>query len=159
MGRFAAGLFSAALAAGLLSGCAHGAATSKASSDIVITLKRGACLGPCPAYDVTLYGDGTVIFIGHGQTAYIGEKHYRVNPGEVAKLYSYIDTRDFWRLQDKYAVTWTDQVFIDVCVADAARKKCVVDYSGLNAGMPQSVREIEAEIDRVAESAPLVGKH
>ena len=157
MWRFATALLSMGVAAGWLCGCAHKIAAPRAA-DVVITLKRGACLGSCPAYDLTLYGDGTVIFVGHGQTAYVGEKHYRIDPGEVAELYDFIDTRRFWELNDKYAVGGTDQVFIDVCVADAARKKCVVDYSGLNAGMPQSVRDIETEIDRVAKSAPLVGK-
>ncbi len=147
----------ALLSTGMIFGCAHAMPAPK-GEEVVITLKRGACLGSCPAYDLTLYGDGTVIFVGHGETAEIGEKQYRIDPRDVAKLYTYIDRRVFWELKDKYAVTWTDQVFIDICVADGARKKCVVDYSGLNAGMPSSVRDIEDEIDRVAESGPLVGK-
>jgi hypothetical protein len=33
------------------------------------------------------------------------------------------------------------------------RRKVVVDYGGTAAGMPESVRELQDEIDRVANSA------
>ncbi|MEI9905571.1 MAG: DUF6438 domain-containing protein [Asticcacaulis sp.] len=125
-------------------------------AETVISLQRGACLGPCPDYTVEIRGDGSVIFTGGQYTVQKGEVRYAIDPAEVAGLKAFIDARNFASLQDKYAVTWTDQIWIEVCVTTAQTKKCVEDYSGLNAGMPQSVRDIENEIDRVGRTAPLV---
>ena len=83
--------------------------------------------------------------------------HYQVDRTQVSDLYTFIAARDFWGLKDEYKVTWTDQIFIKVCVTTQTGKKCVIDYSGLNAGMPKTVKEIEDEINKVGLTAPLVG--
>jgi hypothetical protein len=84
--------------------------------------------------------------------------HYQIDRTHVSDLYKYIAARDFWGREDQYKVTWTDQKFIEVCGTTLARKKCVIDYSGLNAGMPETVKEIEDEINKVRLTAPLVGQ-
>ena len=125
------------------------------ASATVVSLQRGACLGPCPAYTVEIHGDGTVIFTGQN-TAVRGEVRYTIDPADVAGLIAFIDARNFGALQDRYAVTWTDQIWIKTCVTTSQTRKCVEDYAGERAGMPKSVTEIENEIDRVGRTSSLV---
>ncbi len=56
----------------LLIGCSFGIKSYKEmgdlftanEQDVVITLERTVCLGPCPSYRLAVYGDGTVIYEG-----------------------------------------------------------------------------------------------
>lgn len=123
----------------------------------VITLDRGGDIfGHAPSYRIEIHGDGTAIFDGHGETATLGTKQYSIAPADVAGLMEFMKARRFWSLNDKYQANWTDQIWKQVCVIEGTAKKCVEDYAGEVVGMPHTVHEIEEEIDRVAQTTPLI---
>ena len=66
------------------------------------------------------------------------------------------DAIGFDRLQNEYRAGVTDLPSTTIQLVRNGRTKSVLDYGGTSAGMPESVRELQAEIDRVAGTAQWV---
>ena len=142
-------------------------AVASGRDEVVITLVRSACYGSCPAYQVTIRGDGLVHFTTgtspidavdgvHRQFARSsgvllpGTHEDRVPPEAVNTLLKQFEAADFWRLKDEYRYPVTDVPTQVVTLAVGDRSKTVVDYMGTRAGMPQAAADLEDAIDRVA---------
>jgi hypothetical protein len=127
-----------------------------APSDIVITLQRSICAGGrCPAYEVTIRGDGKVTFIG----SHIGET--QISETEVAKLVDAFRTIGFFSLKDRYLLAedgcssiWTDNPEAKISIRLGAEYKSVEHYHGCE-GVPilGTLTELENKIDVVAGTA------
>lgn len=136
-------------------GTSGGADTPRAIS---ISLTRTPCFGICPSYRVTLKGDGKVRYEGDCFVDVKGVKDYAVDAAEVEKLARAFEAADFFSLRDEYRGEITDNPTQILSVTIGDRTKTVTDYAGRLAGMPESVTELESEVDRVANTAPLVGE-
>ena len=80
----------------IVSACgAGGTGGPTAAQQAMITLERTACRGACPAYVVTLQGDGTVLYKGVQHTPFIGTRQGTVDPAAVARLVANFDTLGF----------------------------------------------------------------
>src|SRR5690349_2107641 len=136
-------------------------------NNIAITLERSVCFGSCPAYKVTVYGDGRVQFtadknpFGTASAAYEqfaysegvllrGSYEDHVAPEAVAALIKRFQAADFWRLKDVYQYNVTDFPTQLLTIVMGDRKKTVVDYAGIYAGMPQVVSDLEKAVDQLA---------
>jgi hypothetical protein len=138
-----------------LAGCKDGAGPA-VQEPVKISLSRSACFGFCPIYQVTLSDNGSVVYEGTRFVVVKGKKEYGVPMEEVAALAAKFDAANFFSLKDEYRAQITDNPTYTVTFTRGDKTKTVVDYLGTNVGMPQSVRELEDEIDRVAKTAPLV---
>ncbi len=118
----------------------------------MITLSRGPCFGFCPDYTVTITGDGQVTYTGRRFVNVVGEQHATISTADVARLLQRFDAIDFDRLQDAYSANVSDLPTYTLTLERAGRRKVVVDYGGIQAGMPPAVRELQQEIDRVANT-------
>lgn len=137
--------------------------------DVAITLARSACYGACPAYTVTIHGDGLVHFttgtpaVGavdtvHRQFArsngvlFPGTHEDRIPPEAVDALRKRFEAVGFWHLKDAYRASAWDIPTQVLTLVIGGKKKTVVDYMGTEAGMPQAVKDLEVTIDRVADT-------
>ncbi len=118
-----------------------------------ITLERTVCFGFCPDYSVTITGDGQVTYDGHRFVAVKGQQHGTASTEEIATLLQRFDSVNFMSLRNEYRAPVTDLPTYTVTLQRGGRTKRVADYGGLGAGMPDAVRTIEEEIDRVANTA------
>lgn len=135
--------------------------------EVAIILERSACYGSCPAYRLTIHGDGRVYFTTgtkpvdavdavHRQFARSsgvlvqGTHEDRVSPEAVGALVKQFEAVDFWHLSDKYRSHVTDMPTNIVTLVVGDRKKTVIDYDGVEAGMPPAVQGLEDAIDRIA---------
>ncbi len=75
-----------------------------------------------------------------------------IAPAVVASLLDKFRAADFWSLRPRYIARVTDNPEYRVTLTIGGQTKSVIDYVGRDAGMPESVTELEAEIDRVAGS-------
>jgi hypothetical protein len=113
-----------------------------------ITLQRTACRGLCPAYKLTIFGDGRVLFRGY-TADYGGEYHGRVSHEVVRQLVDLFRSADYFNLFDRYGRAFDGSDFITSLSFDGYSKS-VFDESGLHAGMPDIVSSVEDGIDRLA---------
>lgn len=145
------------LAALLLAACAPVETTAEQPmNNVEIRLNRGVCYGFCPDYTVTINGDGQVRYEGRRFVDAVGERTSTIPREDVARLVARFNEINFDQLQDVYRARVTDLPTYTLTLTRDGRTKTVVDYGGTGAGMPESVRELQNEVDRVAGTAQWV---
>ncbi len=136
-----------------------------------VALSRTGCYGACPAFEVTIYSTGKVIFRGDRYVAIIGRREYRVNVDSAKSLFSlarqigffsmprgFFGEPDIRQLPNGSAETTHTQVsdhagrLITVCLHDTT--KTVQDDWGVSLG----IAELERAIHRVARTTRLINK-
>jgi hypothetical protein len=127
-----------------------------AEGPLMITLTRSVCFGFCPAYRVSISGDGEVVYVGERFVDAVGERRATISREDVQRLLARFDEIGFEQLQDVYRAPITDLPTYTITLERSGRRKTVVDYGGVSAGMPRAVRELQAEIDRVAGTSQWV---
>src|SRR3984957_1423193 len=75
---------------------------------VKIELSRGVCYGRCPAYSVTIRGDGSVHFSGQRFVQVLGEHDSRITPDAVRQLVHQFEAAKFFAADDKYIAEVTD---------------------------------------------------
>jgi hypothetical protein len=141
----------ALLGALALSSCAP-VETPAAEGPVMITLTRSVCFGFCPAYRVTISGDGEVTYVGERFVNVVGQRRATIPRADVERLLRRFDDVGFDQLRDAYRAEVTDLPTYTVTLERNGRRKTVVDYGGVSAGMPRAVRDLQDEIDRVANT-------
>ena len=147
--------FIATVALALLSACASAPAQT-APSIGAISLERTPCFGACPSYRVTIAADGAVTYVGQRFVRVSGQQRGQADPAALAALRQHILAADFFNLQDQYRARVTDLPSTRISVERNGATKSVLDYGGTMAGMPETVRDLQEEIDRVASTAQWV---
>lgn len=125
-------------------------------SNVEISLTRSVCFGFCPAYTVTISGDGQVRYEGRRFVNVVGEQTATIPREDVAQLLRRFDEVGFNNLRDVYRAEVSDLPTYTVSLTRDGQTKTVVDFGGVSAGMPQSIRDLQREIDRVAGTAQWV---
>jgi hypothetical protein len=101
---------------------------------------------------VEIHGDGTVIYSGKGYVVVTGEHRDHLSTELVSELIDKFREADYFSLEDEYNYPVTDcPTFLTSFRVDQVQKQ-VTDYVGEEAGMPEAVSELEATIDRVADT-------
>ena len=122
-----------------------------------MSLSRTACMGWCPSYSVVISGDGDVYFDGRSNTHAQGQQHAHISQDAVERTLAAYRNADFFSLNPKYIMQVTDMPGVTVSISFDDRSKSVIDYVGLQVGMPESVVELEAAIDDAAGTAKWIG--
>jgi hypothetical protein len=123
---------------------------------VEITLSRTACYGFCPVYTVTISGDGQVRYEGRQFVNAVGQRTAAIPREDVERLLARFDEIGFDQLRDEYRGRMTDLPTTTITLVRNGRRKAVVDYGGTSVGMPRAVRDLQAEIDRVARTGQWV---
>ena len=115
-----------------------------------LSLQRSHCLGDvCPAYKLTIHGDGRVEFDGLA-TDVTGHLAYEVAPSDVDALVADLRRQNLWSVQDAYVSAATDSANILLTLDLGGQHKTIRDYVGQDAGMPDTVTSAEAAMDSLA---------
>lgn len=145
----------AALALGACASAAP-APTPENAGPVEISMTRTPCFGFCPDYTVTISGDGGVLYEGRRFVNVVGERRAQISPAQVQALLARFDAIGFDNLENEYRAGVTDLPSTTIQLVRNGRTKSVLDYGGTGAGMPESVRELQAEIDRASGAAQWV---
>lgn len=115
-----------------------------------IGLKRTSCYGPCPDYSVEVQGNTReVTFNGFTNVFVQGQHRATISKQELQELVAAFRHANYFSLNDRYSLMVTDSPTFVTSIEFDGKKKSVVDYVGLEAGMPEVVRDLENSIDRV----------
>ena len=116
-------------------------------SSLRIKLQRTVCYGTCPAYSIEIRGDGSVTYIGGSFTAITGTHHEQIPKSVIVDLVNQFRAADYFSLKDRYHWNVTDNPTYTTSIEFDGHKKEVVDYVGLEDGMPEVVEMLENSID------------
>jgi hypothetical protein len=129
---------------------------------VTVRLERTACLGSCPAYTVTIHGDGRVEYAGKSHVKVTGARAGRVDPGTIRALVSEFAQAKFLSLPEDYSEEkcacrrCTDMASaITELVAGGATHR-VNHYYGC-ACAPKALFELESAIDKAAGARQWTG--
>jgi hypothetical protein len=142
----------------------EGPPASYALSDVEISLRRTACFGRCPIYEVTLFGDGRVVFKGERFVRVEGEAEGSVEQEQIVELLNALYQNYFFDLRDSYngrpgAYLENGQVSVsEVRITDLPSQILRVrigNYEkrvGHSAGGPSGLGELIKRVDEIAGS-------
>jgi ankyrin repeat protein len=122
-------------------------------ASVRMSLSRSACMGDCPAYKVTISGDGTVNYEGDFNVAVKGQHRAFISSDAVSNLIAEFRAADFFSMNPRYSLSATDLPTFVLSFAADGKTTEVVDYLGEAVGMPEAITRLEQEIDRVSHSA------
>lgn len=119
-------------------------------SQVEISLMRTGCLGSCPSYKVTVMPRGIVVFDGYSFVVAGGVHTATVDEAAVRGLARKFIADDFYSMSSDYILNATDGPSYVLSISIDGDKKKVVDYFGLDVGMPEVIRDLEQEVDVLA---------
>jgi Domain of unknown function (DUF6438) len=122
------------------------------TEDFSIRLVRGACLGSCPEYAVTIFGNGSVRYEGHWYVRAKGIHEHTIPVSSVQKLIRKIRDEDFFNWTENENVC-VDSPTVDITAAFKGERKHVLE--GCSA--PGKILRLANEIDRISGSRRWVG--
>jgi hypothetical protein len=126
-------------------------------SNVVITMERGLCLGPCPAYKVTIYGDGRIVYRGRYNVSVTGIRIGIIPQDKIRELVDEFDRINYFYLHYQYI--WSNGETVDnlpateTSITINGHKSQVHDYYGA----PQELKDLERKIDEIAGTERWIG--
>jgi hypothetical protein len=134
---------------------------SSNTADAVITLERTACFGTCPVYQLTIYGDGRVVYEGKAFVTVTGKRTTQISPEQLQQLLTAFETANFFSLNDQYVVEATDLPGAWTSISSNGQSKRVWRYGSSDTptlnNAPRSLTELESQIDKIVNSQQWVG--
>lgn len=119
----------------------------------VATLERLPCYGLCPVYNVALYEDGTIVYIGLANVAAMGVHVYQAEPYVISSIVARANGVGYFDWQDSYdEFLMTDQATVITAIQSDDQYKRIVRYEG-DPNAPLGLFWTEQSIDRAVESA------
>jgi hypothetical protein len=130
----------------------------------VATIERTPCFGTCPVYQVSIFGDGTVRFVGKQDVKQQGTATASVSREAVDSLVTELRSGGYFELADEYVMDApacgpyaTDSPTVTTSLrADGRTKRIRHDYGC--SGAPAELRRLEQRIDEVAGTSRWTGR-
>ena len=131
-------------------------------NSFLLTLKRTACYGTCPIYEVTLEPNNTVTFVGERFVAETGEHTTSIDAEASRELLSKFDAAGFLDLpagMEKECGTFvTDVPGIVLSFRRENKSRTVEDLSGCRGNMRlEAVRALAREVDKTLKTSQWIG--
>jgi len=129
---------------------------------LIIQLERLGCYGSCPAYSVTIHGDGRVEYDGKGHVKATGAREGRIEIDKIRALASKFAEAKFWEVTDDHTQEkckgrfCTDMATAITAVTIGGITHRVKHYYGCG-NAPRSLFELESSIDKSANSEQWTG--
>lgn len=120
-------------------------------SSVTITMQHRGCEGRCPAYNVSIRGDGTVEYQGYAYVAIKGKQIGHITREAVSELIHQFDEANFFSALPEYVGAYDSaDVLLKLDVNHTSHT--VFDGSGLRVGLPTSVKNLEWLIDQTTDT-------
>ena len=119
-------------------------------ADFSIVLKRLGCLGSCPDYEVTIWGNGRVRYEGHAYVRVKGVREHTIPMPNVQKLVRQLQDDEFFHW-DETDLVCLDFPEVHITAIAGAQRKHVLE--GCN--KPGKILALAQEIDRISGAGRL----
>ena len=125
----------------------------------VIIMERGLCHGECPAYQLTIYSDGTVYYRGDIHVAKEGDFVAKLSSSQIAILLKEIEQSKIFN--DNYGCcrgSIKDVAYVRLSIILNGQETFAGYATNDYKAAPYELRHLECMIDKVANSIKWVGK-
>ena len=118
----------------------------------LVTLQQEPCFGFCPVYNVALYEDGTVVFMGIANVDAIGVTVLETDAVSVTSIAQLAQAFGYFNWNDSYQVqVMTDQITVITSVRWEDQFKRIVRYDG-DPNAPVGLVRIEDQIKELVNT-------
>jgi hypothetical protein len=142
------------------SNCPKGnASTPRLPSDIStleVVLRRTACFGSCPVYQVKIKGSGLVTYEGMGWVKETGLHTTRIPIPEVRRLAERFVSEGYFKLCGTYGAP-SELPGATIALKWTGVKKTVINHGGFVGAIPKELFELAVAIDEATNSLQWVG--
>ena len=125
----------------------------------VITLERTTCFGSCPAYKLTIFDDGKVLFEGKEFVKQKGKAEGQITKDELERLVREFNKINYMKLEDEYGIgdrcpdLWTDYPSAITSFSTNGTTKTINHYLGCRGlSILDQLTPLENKIDEVANT-------
>lgn len=128
-------------------------ATPAALAHVRITLARTVCYGRCPVYDLSISGDGTVVYNGGGYVQTRGRQEAHISQAQVQELLAFFEKVGYFALNPEYTdYQITDLPYVTTSLTLGDQDYMVRHYRG-DRSAPEKLSLLEARIDEIVNTA------
>jgi len=114
--------------------------------------ERTRCFGFCPDYEVTVFGNGVVLFHGRFFTKVMGYRIATVDQATVQKLLDAFDTAKFSTMPSYTNYEVTDMASAAITLVKGGETHTVDHYQG-DRSAPDALTNLETSIDEILNTA------
>lgn len=120
--------------------------------NVVITLKRSACFGICPTYNITIYGNGTVIYEGTANVNMTGIQISNIAEDNLRLLISEFKKIDYFSLNETEIASHVvyDVPMFTTSLSINGKIKTIKHYE---TAVPKQLTDLENKIDEIVNSS------
>lgn len=129
----------------LFMGCSGNATREYTAEQFRIQITRTECFGKCPAYTLSIAGDGSCALEGRKNVDNIGKFKRTISKELVAELAQGVEDCNFFSLEKEYTAQVTDLPTTVVSVKLDDNSKTIRDYYGA----PEKLRRFESKLDSI----------
>jgi len=129
---------------------------------LTIQIERTGCFGTCPAYSVTIHGDGRVEYNGKSQVKEKGAREGRIETDKIRALAAVFAKIKFWGLAEDYSAAkcngrvCTDMPTSITELSIRGLSHRVKHYYGCGSA-PKVLFDLESAIDKFSNSEQWTG--
>jgi len=129
---------------------------------VAIQLERIGCYGTCPAYSLTIHGDGRIEYNGKSHVKETGTRDGRIEVDKIRELASQFAKIKFWGITADYSEAkcrgrmCTDMATVVTEISIKGVTHRVNHYYGCGRA-PKSLFDLESAIDKSANSEQWTG--
>jgi hypothetical protein len=119
---------------------------------LIITIERESCRGFCPAYKMTIYGDGTVEYEGKRNVQDIGNFEKKISKGKVQELLKAFQEANYMSLENEYddpSMADAVAVFTSIKFTDKADGKEKTKSIKNRVKGPEALTKLQDQIDSI----------
>ena len=118
-------------------------------------------MGPCPVYEVEVFGDGSVRWNGEHFVAREGRHRWETTRRRLTAMVKAIERVDFFNLRTSSEMRVTDHASAIITVEFKDGRCHTIDYSAVDVPLeavdvPLDLPNLDEVIDRLAGTAPYV---
>jgi (2Fe-2S) ferredoxin len=121
-------------------------------NNVVITLTRSRCFGVCPTYNVTIYGNGTVLYEGIANVNSTGIQRSNISENQVRQLISEFKKIDYFSLNETDIASHVvyDAPLFTTSLSINGKIKTIHHYETAD---PPVLTDLENTIDEIVNSS------
>ena len=125
----------------ILLGCKAGQVTE--GDNLVISMKKTPCMGPCPDFDLTIYKNGFVELDARQHLDLTGKFTSNVSEEFLNELIGKFEENNFESFKDSYVSNKTDLPTTFITFQKEGFKKKIEDYDGA----PKNLKDLEKAVE------------
>ena len=120
--------------------------------NVAIALKRSTCFGICPTYNITIYGNGTVIYEGTTNVNTTGIQISNITEDNLRLLISEFKKIDYFSLNETEIASHVvyDAPMFTTSLTINGKTKTIKHYE---TAVPKQLTDLENKIDEIVNSS------